>query len=140
MNVPDIEDFEDPNQAVWHVLNNTDWSEWWLVIVESFHALVFCLMIMSHRAAWHVLSAVIFVSLLALMYFAQFLNTLGAQHHLKFTTEQYFDANGLFITLILSFPCAINCIFFIMSWLVQSWSLMVDIRVKQSRQMAQKEE
>lgn len=22
MNVPDIEDFEDPNQAVWHVLNN----------------------------------------------------------------------------------------------------------------------
>jgi hypothetical protein len=93
----------------------TDWSEWWLVSVQTFHVLMFCLVIVSHRANWHLLSAVTFLFLLTLMYFAQTINTLAAQNYDQFTKEQYFDSDGLFITLILLLPCALNCILFIVS-------------------------
>ena len=93
----------------------TDWTEWWLVSVQTFHVLMFCFVVISHRANWHLMSAITFLFLLTLMYFAQTLNTIAAQNYDQFTNEQYFDSDGLFITLVLLLPCALNCILFIVS-------------------------
>lgn len=102
----------------WTVFNKqfqTDWTEWWLVSVQTFHVLVFCFVVVSHRANWHFQSAITFLFLLTLMYFGQTLNTLAAQNYAQFSNEQYFDSDGLFIALILLLPCALNCILFIVS-------------------------
>ena len=93
----------------------TDWTELWLLSVQSFHVLILCFIILSHRAAWNNVSGIVFISLLALMYLAPTINSYAAENYLKFAKEQYFDSNGMFISLIVSLPCAINCILFIVS-------------------------
>ena len=86
-----------------------------MVGVETFHVLIFCLVVLCHRASWQGLSGFIFLALLVLMYFAQHLNKLAAERYALFSREQYFDSDGLFITLIVLLPCTINCILFIVS-------------------------
>lgn len=132
----EVQDLEGAQKLFWDVLYNTDWTEWWLVSLQTFHVLMFCFVVITHRANWHFLSAIIFLFLLTLMYFAQTINTLAAQNYNQFTNEQYFDSDGLFITIILLLPCALNCILFIFSWLLQSWNLMVDLKRQQAKRYA----
>ena len=44
-----------------------------------------------------------------------------------FAKEQYFDSNGLFISVVFSAPIIVNCAIIVMMWLYESFSLVIQI-------------
>ncbi|KAH8026780.1 hypothetical protein HPB51_024329 [Rhipicephalus microplus] len=45
-----------------------------------------------------------------LVYFSEALNDLAARHWQAFSSQQYFDSQGMFISLVFSTPLLLNCI------------------------------
>lgn len=50
-----------------------------------------------------------------LVYFSEALNELAAQHWRSFSSHQYFDSQGMFISLVFSTPLLVNCIIMVVS-------------------------
>lgn len=69
-----------------------------------------------------------------LVYFSEFLNELGAKNWQLFSKQQYFDANGLFISTVFSTPILLNCIFLLARFLHQSFDLMTKVKAAQLKQ------
>jgi transmembrane protein 18 len=69
-----------------------------------------------------------------LVYFSEFLNELGARNWQRFSKQQYFDSNGLFISVVFSSPILLNCIFLLARFLHQSFDLMTKVKTAQLRQ------
>ena len=44
-----------------------------------------------------------------------------------FAEEQYFDSNGLFISVVFSGPMILNCTLIVSIWLYQSFSLIIQV-------------
>jgi hypothetical protein len=44
-----------------------------------------------------------------------------------FAEEQYFDSNGLFISVVFSAPMILNCTLIVSIWLYQSFSLIIQV-------------
>ncbi|KAF3420672.1 hypothetical protein E2986_11360, partial [Frieseomelitta varia] len=57
-----------------------------------------------------------------------------------FSRQQYFDSNGLFISIVFSVPILLNCMIMIASWLYQSSQLMTSLKRAQLRQQARNRE
>jgi transmembrane protein 18 len=68
------------------------------------------------------------------VYFSEFLNEVAAKNWQKFSKQQYFDANGLFISVIFSSPILLNCIFLLARFLHQSLDLMTKVKTAQLKQ------
>lgn len=72
------------------------------------------------------------------MYFSEFLNELAAKNSHRFATQQYFDENGMFISIIFCCPILINCIFILARWLMLSFELMTKVKTAQLKQEAKR--
>lgn len=75
-----------------------------------------CLLLLSVLTR-HVFGAqaVLFFLLLAIVYGAETLNRLGAEHWKHFSRQQYFDSSGMFFSLIVSMPLLSICLVIMVS-------------------------
>ncbi|XP_075742510.1 transmembrane protein 18 isoform X2 [Rhipicephalus microplus] len=85
-----------------------DWTEPWLMCLVTFHIATFSLTLLT-RDRGNV-QAVLFMIALLLVYFSEALNDLAARHWQAFSSQQYFDSQGMFISLVFSTPLLLNCI------------------------------
>lgn len=69
-----------------------------------------------------------------MVYFSEFLNEVAARNWHKFSKQQYFDSNGLFISVIFSCPILLNCMFLLARFLHQSFELMTKVKTAQLQQ------
>ncbi|CAH2011014.1 unnamed protein product [Acanthoscelides obtectus] len=83
--------------------------------------------------------AVLFFCLLLLVYFSESINELAATNWKIFSRQQYFDSNGLFISVVFSIPILLNCILMVGSWLYQSTQLMTNLKIAQLKEQIRKE-
>ncbi|KAK4510066.1 AA_permease domain-containing protein [Mucor velutinosus] len=86
--------------------NAVDWTQPWLISVMAFHIVCF-LVTLGLRNKHDALSVYFFV-LLGLAALTQPLNHLGIKHWKSFANEPYFDASGIFIVSVYSFPLIFN--------------------------------
>ncbi|KAL0144528.1 transmembrane protein 18-domain-containing protein [Mucor lusitanicus] len=86
--------------------NAVDWTQPWLMSVMAFHIVCF-LVALGLRNKHDALSVYFFV-LLGLAALTQPLNHLGIKHWKSFANEAYFDASGIFIVSVYSFPLIFN--------------------------------
>ncbi|CAL4140774.1 unnamed protein product, partial [Meganyctiphanes norvegica] len=100
-----------------------DWSEGWLIGLVVFHILltVFTLLTRNH----HTFQAILFFLLLVTVRCSESINEYAAQHWKSFSRQQYFDSNGLFISVMFSMPVLFNCMMMVMNWLWLSSSMMI---------------
>ena len=49
----------------------------------------------------------------------------------RFSKQQYFDENGLFISIIFSTPILLNCLFLLARFLYHSFDLMTKVKTAQ---------
>lgn len=133
-----------------------DWrKDNWLFLVVAFHIFITILSFASRRMVnfqivlflvlreFNFTSAIFhrfnfYVVLVFLVYFSEYLNEIGASHWQKFSQQQYFDSNGLFISVIFSCPILINCIFLLARFLYQSFDLMTKVKTAQLKQQLKK--
>jgi hypothetical protein len=64
------------------------------------------------------------------------LNTLAAENWMYYSKQQYFDSNGMFISLMFSAPLLFNCMLMVANWLLISSELMTSLRRFQLQQQS----
>ncbi|CAF0760703.1 unnamed protein product [Brachionus calyciflorus] len=116
--------------GVFSFLKTIDWSEKWLWPLILFHFVTFLMIFFSKRCSNFQIG--VFLTLVIACYGSERLNELGAQYWRHFSSEQYFDSNGLFISIVFSFPIIINCCFLLILWLYESY-LMIKNIIRQKR-------
>ena len=113
--------------GLWNFLASIDWSEPWFTGLGMFHILCALLTILSRKTG--VFQAVYFGVIMLLVLLAEQINTWAAANWKLFTKQQYFDSNGLFISIVFSVPLLINCLVIVVCWLFDVGILIS--RVKQ---------
>lgn len=112
-------------------LQDIDWTEPWLIGLVIFHGIVTVLTITTRNHGNF--QAVFFVLLLLLVFCSSNLNEIAARYSSYFSRQQYFDSNGMFISIVFSSPLLFNCLVMVGQWLWSSGNLMVKVKQAQLR-------
>ena len=72
----------------------------------SFHVVLLLIAISTRN--WPNFQIVLFITLSAAVFCAQYINEFGNSHWKEFATQNYFDSNGLFISVLFSAPILVT--------------------------------
>ncbi|OWF53060.1 transmembrane protein 18-like [Mizuhopecten yessoensis] len=114
-------------QGVWLYLKQIDFSEPWFTGLGIFH--LTCFMITASTRNSSMLQCLHFMVLLLLVFFAEMINEWAANNWKLFARQQYFDSNGLFISVVFSTPVLINCLVIVVLWLKDMSFMMSETRL-----------
>jgi hypothetical protein len=114
-----------------------DWRDPWLIGLFTFHITIFIMAIFTRN--YGNFQALLFFCLLLLVYFSESINKLASNNWKIFSRQQYFDSNGLFISVVFSMPILLNCMLMVGSWLYQSTQLMKNLKIAQLEERIKKE-
>ncbi|XP_071947380.1 transmembrane protein 18-like isoform X1 [Antedon mediterranea] len=107
-------------------LKNIDWNEPWIIGLVTLQIFLLVLLILTrHYSNFQI---VLFLTMLGLIYCAEYINEFAAKNYKSFSRLQYFDSNGLFITVVLSVPLLIDCLIMVSMWLYQTGNLIVNVK------------
>ncbi|KAL8581366.1 hypothetical protein ACOMHN_034444 [Nucella lapillus] len=123
--------------GLWSYLSTIDWTEPWFGALAAFHVVCAVITILTCRN--HTAQGAIFAVLLVMVGCSEYINEFAAKHWKKFSKQQYFDSNGLFISVVFSVPILLNCLVIVILWLKMSADLMRNIRRKQIQQQAKRQ-
>ncbi|KAH6780402.1 Tmem18 [Perilla frutescens var. hirtella] len=100
-----------------------DWKEPWLIGLVSFHAILLVVVFTSRKN----INFQMFLFLLALggVYLAERLNHFLASNWKSFAGQNYFDANGLFLSVLWSGPLLVIAIIILVNTLFSLCHLIV---------------
>ncbi|CAH0556807.1 unnamed protein product [Brassicogethes aeneus] len=115
-----------------------EWRDPWLIGLCIFHVSIFTMAIFTRN--YGNFQALLFFFLLLLVYFSEGINQLASTNWKIFSRQQYFDSNGLFISVVFSMPILLNCILMVGSWLYQSTQLMTNLKIAQLQEKLKKEQ
>ncbi|XP_066251264.1 transmembrane protein 18 [Euwallacea similis] len=118
-------------------LASIDWKDPWLIGLFTFHLSIFMMALFTRN--YGNFQALLFFILLLLVYFSENINTMASSHWKLFSRQQYFDSNGLFISVVFSMPILINCMLMVGNWLYQSTQLMTTLKTAQLKEKLKKE-
>uniref|UniRef100_A0AAR5Q732 Transmembrane protein 18 n=2 Tax=Dendroctonus ponderosae TaxID=77166 RepID=A0AAR5Q732_DENPD len=118
-------------------LSNIEWRDPWLIGLFTFHLSIFMMAILTRN--YGNFQALLFFFLLLLVYFSENINNLASTNWKIFSRQQYFDSNGLFISIVFSMPILINCMLMVGNWLYQSTQLMTTLKTAQLKEKLRKE-
>ena len=90
-----------------------DWSEGWLLGLIGFHICLTLFTVMTRHH--HTLQGLIFFALLLAVRSSEIINEFAATHWKAFSRQQYFDSQGLFISVVFSMPVLFNCLMMVVS-------------------------
>ncbi|KAK3861707.1 hypothetical protein Pcinc_032357 [Petrolisthes cinctipes] len=108
---------------LWSFLQTIDWSEGWLMCLVVFHVALTAVTLLTRNH--HTTQAVLFFLLLLTVRCSQSINQYAAENWKRFSRQQYFDSQGMFISVVFSMPVLFNCLMMVINWLWLSSSMMV---------------
>ncbi|PKA64773.1 hypothetical protein AXF42_Ash016804 [Apostasia shenzhenica] len=111
-----------------------DWKEPWLICLLLFHITLLVIAIMSRKK----INFQLCLSILAFagVYLAERINTLLAKNWKKFSGQNYFDPNGLFISVLWSGPLLFLSIIIVVNTLISLCKLIVKWKKAELRHRA----
>jgi len=113
-------------EIVYAFIESIDWTEPWLITLLSIHVFLTIFIFLTRRRI--TLQVVVFLLLLGLVYTAELLNTWCSQNYHKFTTVNYFDKNGGFISFMYSFPLLLNATFALINLLLDMARTLIKLK------------
>ncbi|XP_074656988.1 transmembrane protein 18-like [Tubulanus polymorphus] len=119
--------------GLWTFLKSIDWlEERWLQGLVLFHILCSVTLILGRN--YTLIQIIIFVVLLLLVFLSENINEWAAHNYKSFSSQQYFDSDGLFISVVFSLPALLNCFFIVMFWFIDTGKMMVKVKRAKVRQ------
>ena len=112
--------------GLWNYLMSIDWTEPWFIGLGVFHLLCIILTVTLRKTG--AIQTVYFGILMLTVFCAEYINEWAAMHWSLFARQQYFDSNGLFISVVFSMPLLINCMVIVLSWLWDVGHLISDAK------------
>ncbi|CAH1789922.1 unnamed protein product [Owenia fusiformis] len=98
----------DEIQGILSYLKSINWSEPWLCGLVAFHLIMLFLILVTRRHSNT--QMILFFSLLSIAFFSEHINQWASSNWKLFSKEQYFDSNGMFISILFSAPILVNCL------------------------------
>ncbi|XP_072354765.1 transmembrane protein 18 [Scyliorhinus torazame] len=123
--------------GVWTVLLSIQWSESWLIGLLAFHAVCFLLTLITVK--FYKFQIAHFLFMIVLVYCAEYINEMAAMNWRSFSTHQYFDSNGMFISLVFSTPLLLNTMIIVIVWVYRTLAEMTELKSLKQRRKANKE-
>lgn len=108
--------------GIYSFLGALDWTEAWPFLCIALHVSLFIAVISlkNHSSA----QGAMFIGMLLVVYMAEYVNEFLSRNHRVFTKHQYFDSNGLFISIVVSVPMLVNCMAILINWIWTSVQLL----------------
>eukprot|EP00002_Diphylleia_rotans_P008417 TRINITY_DN1822_c0_g1_i1.p1 TRINITY_DN1822_c0_g1~~TRINITY_DN1822_c0_g1_i1.p1 ORF type:complete len:150 (+),score=33.73 TRINITY_DN1822_c0_g1_i1:47-496(+) len=113
-----------------------DWSESWIHVLLSLHVILFTLILFTRRQVSF--QSFLLILILGCVYMAETINTYCAENWRSFSTQNYFDKNGIFISTLYSAPLLISATTILLNLLYNSAQLLVEVKKMQFKQEARK--
>ncbi|XP_039603656.1 transmembrane protein 18 [Polypterus senegalus] len=123
--------------SIWTFLFSIEWSEPWLIGLLIGHIL--CLFVTLVTFRFYRLQILHFLILVGLVYSAEYINEFAAMNWRSFSKYQYFDSNGMFISLIFSVPLLLNTVAIVTVWVYRTFTAMTDLKALQIKRKASKQ-
>ena len=108
-----------------------DWSEQWLMGLGAFHAIVWLVAIATRRN--NDAQMVLLISILGMVYCAEYVNTWASQHWQEFAGQNYFDKRGVFISVMYSAPMLALALLVLLNALRHTSSLLIKVKRQELR-------
>jgi hypothetical protein len=111
------------------------WSEPFILSLVTFQIfmLLACLWVSrKNRSMAPRLVVMVFIGITVRM--AERLNRLGAKHWQSFSTQNYFDRRGFFVSIMLCSPLMMDCLIMVFCYLREAVQLLVQVKATQIRQ------
>jgi len=121
-----------PVTGLWSFLKSFDWSEPWLYVLGMSYLILYTGVYVSRKNS--AIQIFTFIFLLLTVYMAEDINEYLSKNHRLFTRHQYFDSQGMFISVVMSTPLLLIGAFIAGNWFKLSAKLMTDVKVMQLRQ------
>mmetsp|Transcript_36466 Transcript_36466/g.85697 ORF Transcript_36466/g.85697 Transcript_36466/m.85697 type:complete len:209 (-) Transcript_36466:108-734(-) len=103
-----------------------DWNESWIIGLMCFHALSLVLAITTRNNS--TFQMILFCFLMGTVYMAEPLNRFLGEHHKSFSTQNYFDKHGVFMSTVWSTPMLlVGCVMLVQS-LYNASSLLIKVK------------
>jgi len=118
--------------TVFKFLASIDWTERWLQYVVLFHVITFLLILLSRN--YLKTQIAFFTMLLASVLCTEGINEYLAKNFAAFSRQQYFDSEGMFISLVWSAPVLVNCVAILINWFLFSGKMLVDVKQRELKE------
>ena len=127
-------DFSSDFQGFFHAI---DWTERWLRLLGAYHLTLWCLVIGSRRS--QDAQMLLLFSILGSVYVAEYINVYAGQHWQEFSSQNYFDKRGVFISIMYSAPLLCASMFILLNALRSASKLLVAVKRQELKHNARKE-
>ena len=111
-----------------------DWMETWIQALGVYHLFLWIIVIGLRR--WNDLQMCMLVLILGMVYCAEYINRLGAEHWREFAGQNYFDKRGVFISVMFSAPLLCLAMFILLNALRSASKLLIEVKRKELRAKA----
>lgn len=133
----DTEQLIKPINGVITYFQSFDWSEPWLYILICSYIILYTFVYFTRRNS--TIQSFTFLLTLLVVYMAEDLNEFLAKNHKHFTRHQYFDSNGMFISIVMSTPLLLASGFIAANWFKLSTELMTQVKTRQIQERMRKQ-
>eukprot|EP00232_Nephroselmis_pyriformis_P030670 CAMPEP_0182863812 /NCGR_PEP_ID=MMETSP0034_2-20130328/6850_1 /TAXON_ID=156128 /ORGANISM="Nephroselmis pyriformis, Strain CCMP717" /LENGTH=171 /DNA_ID=CAMNT_0024996051 /DNA_START=58 /DNA_END=569 /DNA_ORIENTATION=- len=113
-----------------------DWTEPWILALGVFHLSVFACVFLSRHSGNA--QGFIFCALLGMIWAAEHLNSVAADNWEAFSTQNYFDKHGLFLSVIYSGPLMFATIAVLVLSLVNTTRMLIVVKRAELKSRARK--
>jgi len=107
-------------------IQSINWNEPWLQGILCLHGFIGSVTIFTRKCTS--VQIFLFLFYLSVIYMGERINEKAALNWKLFATQQYFDSNGLFISVILLGPLLFNCVLMVIFWLMESFEILVKVK------------
>lgn len=112
--------------SIYKFLAHTDWTEPFLQGLVIFHVLSMLTIIATRKRVW--IQGFLFTVLLVSISLTERANEWLANNFKLYAKLQYFDSQGMFISLTYSAPVLINCVGILINWFLVSGDMLVSVK------------
>jgi len=130
--------YDSPYDILMGFLHAVDWkNETWLQVILAGHVLLWIVVVLTRK--WAIFQGVIFVTLCALVYCAEWINTYCREHWSEFSTQNYFDPSGFFAGIVFAGPLLMVMFFQMLNSVYEASAMLIQAKRAELRAKHQRE-
>ena len=103
-----------------------DWKEPWIRAILCLHVILLVVVIVTRK--YPTFQFGLIIAICTLIYFAETFNSYGAKNWQTFSTQDYFDKNGVFASVIFSSPLLILGVGIMLNALYETSQMLVTVK------------
>jgi len=126
------------SEAFFGFFRAVNWTEPFILSLITLHVTMALLAVLTRRQT--TVQTVLWLLLLLAAWMARWLNDLGSQFWREFATQNYFDTQGFFVSVMYTLPLMLICLFIVANFVLLASRLLIQVkRAELRRQRVRKE-